>query len=512
MLIELKGRINLALLIVLFFTIPAFSQQRQDSTQQKPKPVRVSPVRELQSDLDALIDNSDFSNAFIGISVLSLENGESIYKKNDQKNYVPASNLKLLTTAAALEYLGKDFKFYTRLYLDGTIQQNGEFVGNIIIKGTGDPTLSEYFFKDPLEILDNWVQQLEAAGIKSIRGNIIGDDYYFDHDYYAPGWSWDDLSYPYASQVNALSIFDNKIDILILPDDSIGYPAKFSIYPENSYIQVINNLRTVPLHEFTSVNVTRDPQSNIIELNGIVRLDTSKSKEPYKTSVTIDNPTRFFLNLFRESLNRKSIRFRGALFDIEDWNERISYSEIPVFCEHESPALSEIIAIINKHSHNLATDIILKTLGKEMLGTGSFPKGIEIIRKYCVNVGIDPDKISLNDGSGLSRYNLLSPKYLVGLLYSVSRKPYSATYINSLAQPGQPGTLNRRMTKSRAEKNVNAKTGSMNNISTLSGYVTTRDKEVFAFSIMISNFTVPMSLAENLEDLICMRLASFTRK
>ena len=211
-------------------------------------------------------------------------------------------------------------------------------------------------------------------------------------------------------------------------------------------------------------------------------------------------------------LGHYNIRFRGALLDIDDWNEKINYAELEPVCLHQSPPLSEIISVINKRSHNLAAEMLLKTIGKESLGVGSFIKGIEQVKKFAVKVGINPENISIVDGSGLSRYNLSSPVYQVALLSSMYRSRNREIFMKSLTVPGSEGTLKRRMTRSRAEKSIRAKTGSMNNVSTISGYVTTRDNEVLAFSIMIMNYTQPESLAHNLQDLICMRLASFTRK
>ncbi len=512
----IKNIISLFLLILTttLINLPRLHNQTNkiDSVKLKIEQPKLSPIKALQNDIESLIQNPDLSSAFIGISIFSIETGEFIFKKNDNKNFIPASNLKLFTTATALDVLGPEFRYTTKMYLDGVIHSNGEFYGDIIIRGSGDPTFSNYFNDDPLDILENFVHNLDSLGIRSIRGNIIGDDRYFDDFYYAEGWSWDDLSYPWAAQVNAISICDNKIDVQITPSDKIGEPARYVMVPENSYIQIINNVRTTYISDLTEIFSNRDFNSNIVEIVGKIAIDTSKQKEVYTHSIAIYNPTRFFLNLFKESLIKHNIKFRGALLDIEDWNEEPDYYNYRLIFDYESPPLFEIIRTINKMSHNLQSDMLLKTIGKEVTGKGSFEDGASQIKKFVVKAGINPDKINIVDGSGLSRYNLISPSYIVNLLTFMYKSNYKDFYLSSLAEPGKRGTLAQRMMRSRAELNVKAKTGTLENVSNLSGFVTTRDHETLVFSIMMMNLNSPLSTAQNIQDLICMRLASFTRK
>jgi serine-type D-Ala-D-Ala carboxypeptidase/endopeptidase (penicillin-binding protein 4) len=471
---------------------------------------QLTPMQVLQSDLSALINNPDMSNAIIGVSVRSISTGEQFFKHNDSKSFTPASNQKILTTSAALKYLGSDFKFSTSAYLDGELLQNGEFFGNIIIRGSGDPTMSDYYKENPLDFVDKFATRLDSLGVRIIRGNIIGDDSYFDEIHYGPGWAWDDFLFPYCAQTNALSINDNKISIEVKQGDTTGLPADISVSPECSYYRVINRIRTVGIGELTEIVPYRELHSNIFELSGQIAYDTSRINK-VNINVTIDNPTLFFLNIVKDALERHNIRFRGALVDVQDYNEEIDYMSLSPVFEYQSPELSEIIKVVNQQSHNLSADNIFKTIAKETSGVGSFAKGSEQILKFASSAGIPPDKIAVFDGSGLSRFNLFTPKYMVDLLTKNYKADYQEDFINSLASPGQEGTLKHRMTQTLAENRVKAKSGSMNNISTLSGYVTTRDGEVLAFSIMTMNFTVPRTLAHNIEDLICMRLASFSR-
>ena len=368
--------IVLALIIAFSFRLEAIEQ---DTTQKTRHSTLLSPAQEFQNDINTFIDSPDFSNATIGISIQSLETGEYLFRYNDNKNFIPASTQKLLTTAAALEYLGPEYQFATSLYLDGNIESNGDFIGNIIIRGTGDPTMSPAFNENPAEIIEHCIQRLDSLGIKSIKGNIIGDDSFFDGTYYGQGWAYDDMIYPYSAQVNALNIYDNKIDIILRQGDNIGDPAKFKVLPDNNYVRIVNNVKTGSDDKTVEVFPTLDKRTNVIEINGVIPHD-SLNQETI-VSVAIDNPTLFFLNLFKKALEKRKIIFRGSLLDIDDCNERIRYSSMKPICENMSKPLKEILPFINKASHNLGCEVLLKTIAKETMGIGSFSKGIEQLKK-----------------------------------------------------------------------------------------------------------------------------------
>lgn len=470
----------------------------------------INPVIELQNDISSLIKNPEFYNSHIGISVFSVKYADYLIQFNANKNFIPASNQKLITSAAALNYLGDDFYYTTKIYLDGELKENGEFNGNIIIRGSGDPTLSRYFYNNPDEVIDNWIKILDSVGIKAIQGNIIGDDRYFDNQYYGKGWAWDDMLYPFSSQVNAISFNDNKLDFTIFQGDSAGETTNVSVYPENTYIRIINNIKTGSTEDITKISIQREFGTNLLELNGVIAFDSTKNN--YETiSATIDNPTLFLLNIFREKLDKHQIRFRGALLDIDDIDLKIDYTKLESVIEHHSPELSEIIKVINKNSHNLASEILLKTIAKETTGSGDFENGILKIEEYLKQIGINTNSIYIVDGSGLSRMNLISPNNLITLLNKIYLSENRDIFLSSLAMPGEEGTLERRLKNSLAEKSVYAKTGSMNNVSTISGYIKTIDNEYLAFSIMMQNYSLPNSMARNLQDLIIMRLSSFSR-
>lgn len=503
-----KTLLNNFKFILAYFTIilsnVCYTYSQSDS-------LRQNPIDILRNDISAIISNPDFAIANIGVCIQSVETGEFIFKNNDSKNFVPASTQKVITTAAALDLLGEDFKFTTKLYLDGQILPGGEFLGNIIIRGLGDPTISKYYHKNPMDILENWTKKIDSMGINSIKGKIIADDSYFDDMYYGPGWSWDDFPYYYSSQVSALTINDNRVDFYIYSGDSVDDYSHITAYPVSSYYRLINNVKTVVSSNQGSVNSNREINSNVIKLNGSIPYEKSR-KTSEVVNVTIDNPSMFFANLFKQKLEEKKIVVNGVLVRKADTPENIDYSAMYPVIETYSPPLSEIINVVNQESHNLAAEMIFKTLGKESSGNGSFVSGADYIAKFLAKAGVNNQNVRIVDGSGLSRLNLISPRSMVSVLSYIHRSSFREVFVKSLAKPGEPGTLKRRMGKSKAEKSVTAKTGSMNYISAICGYVNTSDNETFAFAIMLQNFTVPGTLANNLQDLLLMRLSSFSRK
>ncbi len=483
-----------------------------DSLKQVQKVFSVlNPIKELQADLEGILDNPDFANALVGVEIRSCETGDFIFRKNASKNNIPASILKLFTTYTALEVLGPNFTYTTNFYLDGVLSKNGEYEGDLIVRGSGDPSISLNFYENPLDFIEKLVDKLEYLGIKTLKGNIIGDASYFDNNYYAPGWSNEDLIYPFSAPISALSIFDNKVDIYLKPSKEIGDKAAIRIVPDNSFISVENFVKTIGTNINSGVIPVKNSKYDIFELYGDIQSDSTNIIE-YPISLSISNPTKFFLSLIKQAIEARDIKFRGAMLDDEEIEYEIDYKELQPIFQIVSPPLMKIVEIINQKSHNLAAECLLKTIGKEAFGTGSFSKGIEKIKETVSKLGIPPENLQIFDGSGLSRYNLLQPKYIVDLLYQTYISDLRELFINSLAQPFKDGSLKRRMTHSKAEKNVFAKTGSMNNVSNLCGYVRSKDGEYLAFAIMINNYILPESLAQNLQDIICMRLASFTRK
>jgi len=480
---------------------------------------QIHAVKQLQEDIDAILSAPELINATVGMSVINLESGETFYKRNANTSLIPASTMKMFTTAAALELLGPDFTYTTRLYFDGEIKHSGELDGDLIIRASGDPSMSFSFIKDPGIILDNIALKLDSLGITSIKGNIILDHSYFDNEEFGPGWAIDDIPYPYSAPVSAMAFHDNKVELSFKPGAKAGDYSRMTMIPDNTYLRIVNNVMTIPSGGATLIDSDVDPRSGVIDMRGTIALpdlSLTEKKSIEETSTTIgmsiDDPAQFFLHLFKQRLEKMGIRIRGSLLKSDMLDEQIDYVNAKEIHAYNSPSMASIIKTINTISHNLGAEMLFKTMGKEQFGEGTFAKGVECMKKFISKIGIIPDQCSIVDGSGLSRLNLLSAYQQTLLLTAMHRSSNKEYFRASLARPGQTGTLKNRMLKSLAQQQVIGKTGSMNNVACLSGYISTRDGEQLAFSIMMNGFTVPDGIIRNLQDLLCMRLASFSRK
>jgi len=463
-------------------------------------------VAEFWSQMDDIFNDPNFSNAHWGVLIQSLETGEYFYKRNENKLFMPASNLKLFTSSAGLVLLGDDYKFTTNIYKRGRMD-GSTLLGDLVIQGRGDPTLSGRFYKnDAVKIFSDWADTLLELGIDEITGSIIGDDNEFDDLGLGEGWQWDYESDWYAAQSSALSFNDNCIDLIVTVDKLTGQ-AKIDINPNTKYAAIINKVSVVGKDSTTSIKAYRERGTNVISVFGTIRKSDS-----LKTFVTVNNPTQYTMVVLKEVLESKGIIVGGFPMDIDDLSSPIDYNELSKLFTHYSPNLKEVVKIGNKNSQNLFAEQLLKTIGLEIENFGSIENGITACNSVFQEMGINPENMIMVDGSGLSRLNLVTPKQIVSVLNYMYQHKYYLPFYNSLPIAGVDGTLANRMKGSKAENNVRAKTGFIDYARSLSGYVNTGDNEPVAFSMIVNNFTVPLKLAENIQDLVCNRLANLRRR
>jgi len=489
--------------VLLYMAVP-FNLTAQDTI--KPK-FSFSTIPELWNQMDDIFNDPNFSHANWGVLIQSMETGEYFYKRNEDKLFVPASNLKLFTTAAGLVLLGGDYRFSTNIYTSGKI--DGSLLnGDIIIQGRGDPSISGRFYDgDNLKIFENWADSLLAKGIDEIKGNIIGDDNEFDDKELGTGWAWDNESYWYSAQSSAISFNDNCVDINVVVSKE-NKTAKVRSFPDTKYVVIVNDVMVVPSDSITNIDVYRERGTNVITVSGTIR----ENSDTVKTYCTINNPTQFAMVVFKDVLEKKGISVIGYSADIDDIPVPIDYRKTNLLFTYYSPPLKEIIKVINKQSRNFYAEQLLKVIGLEEEHYGSAENGIDAESELFKEMGINTDGLKIVDGSGLSRMNLVSPRNFVSLLNYMYKSKHFIPFYNSLPIAGVDGTLGTRMKNTRAEGRVRAKTGFLESIRSLSGYTYTGDNEPIAFSIIANNFNVPVKLAENLQDLICLRLVNFRRK
>ena len=471
----------------------------------------------LEAQIETVLQRDAYAGASWGIAVMDLTTGEMLYTHNAKNNFVPASNAKLLTTAAALEHLGPEYRYRTRLYIDGPVR-NGVLEGNLIVRGAGDPTLGSTEMEDgtpPMAVFQHWADSLQARGIRSITGDIVGDDDLIDDTPLGDGWTWEDLPYGYSAEIGGLVFHDNTVQLRIEGQQS-GMPGRIEWSPLNTpYVTVENRTRTVRTLRRVDEAYERLRGSNTIVVD--TRLPPGAVE---REAITVTNPTLFFTSVLRDVLLNEGIAIGGRPVDVDAIpikpaydNERFSRVAM-----HVSPPLKEIVAPLNVESLNLYAEQVLRTLGTTALAdappdaaSGTAARGAHAVRTTLARAGVDTSHVAIADGSGLSRYNLVSAEALVRLLQHMWTHPNASirtAFVESLPIGGEEGTLSYRFRgRAAANGNVRAKTGTLSNISTLSGFVTSARGTPLAFSMLCNHHTTRGRNVRNGQDVIVNALA-----
>jgi D-alanyl-D-alanine carboxypeptidase/D-alanyl-D-alanine-endopeptidase (penicillin-binding protein 4) len=456
---------------------------------------------QLERDIDAILARPGLERGYWGVLVKSLKTGETLYALNPKKLMMPASNLKIVTLAASADRLGWDYTYTTRFFSVGPIEA-GVLQGDVLVAGNGDPSFG---FADgsAASAFDACAERLKAMGVRTILGRIIGDDNSFDDEGLGFGWSWDDLPDDYAAAVSALQFDENAARVTVTPGPAAGEIAGVGIEPPDSGLTIDNRLRTGAEGSTASVQATRLPGSSRLELRGSIPLGSA----PITRVVSVDNPTLFLVNAFRDGLIARGIDVRGPAVDIDEIDRdhvgnTLTRDRAIELTTHRSPPLSMLALRLMKASQNLYAETLLKTLGAAS-GTPTALAGRTQAESAMQAWGIAADGMILRDGSGLSRYDYVTPETLVTILTHVAgdeklRGPFEA----SLPIAGRDGTLATRMKGTPAEGMVRAKTGSMANVRALSGYATTTAAEPLVFAIIANNFDAPGAFIVNAIDAI----------
>lgn len=497
----MANRIFLVLILMC-----GFAYAQKDSTLERKPHQNLYSLNELRDQLDDSFNDQNFTSAIWGVMVKSLRSGEIIYKRNADKLLIPASNMKLFTTSAALILLGPDYSYETNIYANGEIKK-GILEGDLVIQGTGDPTISNRFYNgNTTKLFEEWADSLKSHGINKITGNIYGDDSFFDNNGLGKGWLSDYEWSWFSAPSGALSFNDNSVEIIVEPGE-LNFPAQVTVNPSTQYVTIVSKVITVDEDASQSISVSRIRGSNLITVTGRIRV-TSK---PYSEHVSISEPTMFFLSVFKEVLNQKGIEVTGRVGNIESSERTIITEDFTPLLRHESVPLSLILKEVNKNSNNFYAEQLLKTIGAEEYGYGSSENGVRACRDIFNSMGINPDNMVMVDGSGLSRLDLVTPRQIVNLLTYMYKTEEFQKFYDSLPIGGVDGTLVDRMKKTSAQNNVRAKAGYNENVSSLSGYLRTVSGEPLVFSIIVNNFLAPYNLANYIEDNVCNRLVNFVR-
>lgn len=479
--------------ILLAFTWSALAQNPA-STSAATRTNAPRSLPELRERLQEVIDQPRYATALWGAKVISLDTGRTLFEHNAGKLFSPASNCKLYTVALGLHRLGSDYRIKTSLYSKFTPDASGVLSGDLIVLGRGDPTIKAASATgDVASALQPLAAAVTNAGIKSIQGRLVADESYFRGPEFGSGWSWDDQHYYYGAELSALTVHDNLLLMTVKPGAEIGDPCQITFNPPMPFLRAYNRTTTGDTNASRTISFHRQPSRNVIYVSGTLPLDG----KAFTDDVPVHDPSRMFVELFAEALERNGVRVQGNRTTM-DWLDREASSlntrELVELGSVESPPLSEIAAKIQKPSQNLYTDLLLAHVGERFRNSktpaskSSEELGVAEMTRFLSEVGIPRSQFFIEEGSGLSRDNLVTPSATIALLQFMSKHTAFEAYKAALPIAGVDGTLRNRMKETAAAGNVRAKTGSLRWASSLSGYVTTAAGEHLAFSFMVNRY------------------------
>ncbi|MGC1460956.1 MAG: D-alanyl-D-alanine carboxypeptidase/D-alanyl-D-alanine-endopeptidase [Terracidiphilus sp.] len=485
--------------------------------------------------IEAVLANPKLSHAQFGISVRTLD-GQQLYGLNQDRLFIPASDVKLTTTAAAFALLPVEtVSWTTNVVADGEVDSSGVLHGNLVILGVGDPTIGarQYPYQEPgtaalapnssettanpteaaaatpapppnaMTALDLLAEQVEQSGVRSVDGDVVGDDSFFLDERYGQSWSWNDLQWDYGAPVSALTFNDNAAKLTIRPDASAPGATVAEWTPGVDYYTVDDTMTPAPTGEMPSPGIERRPGSLMVRAWGTV------GANGLHVGMAIDDPAEYMAAAFKDALRGRGILVSGSTVSrhlISNGNgdfagEReqplqLTRSDLgrvmapvadrKVLAMHFSVPLVEDLTIINKTSQNLHAELLLRLLGKVFGTGGSFEQGTRVVRQFLVNAGLDDSDFFLYDGSGMSPDDRITPRALSGLLAYASKQPWGEPWRATLPVAGVDGTLIARFKDSPLKGRIWAKTGTMNEVNALSGYLTAASGKTLAFSILVN--------------------------
>ena len=472
----------------------------------------------LHRDLDPVFSTQLMAHAQWGVMVRSLSTGEVLYERSADTLLVPASSMKVVTLAAAARVLGWDRRFATTLEATGSVA-NGVLEGDLYVRGGGDPAINDRHGRRAA-VFDDWARALHGAGVREVRGNLIGDDDFFEDEELGAGWSWDDLQYEYAARVGALQYNENVVELTALPGPSPGAPALVALGPRSG-LTLQSLARTSPADVAETIDFRRLLDKPVLEVHGTVpaaspeALPAGTATRTVLKHVAVVNPTLFFVESLADALASQGITLRGLPLDIDDLPpaSKVAAAQRRVLARSESPPLRDIAAVMMKESHNLYAETLLRLAGAAASGKGTVVAGRAMVTAALQDWKLDGAPVVVADGSGLSRYNYASARLLTSILERMYAAPgHRDAFVSTLAVAGRDGTVTTRLRRTRALDNARVKTGSMSGVRSITGIVQTRDGEPLAFCIIANNFAVPGPTVTWIIDLAVEILSNFSRR
>src|SRR5690348_46042 len=482
---------------LMVLALPGFSQQKKSGSASG-----VAGVAEFQKAVNTILADPEAQKAFVGALIVDADTGKPIFELNADKYFTPASNTKLLTTVLALATLGPDYRFRTTLETSGTIDSAGRLRGDLTLVGRGDPDFSNrkmpFDAKNPIDgppdkPLADFADALVAKGLKEIDGDIVADDSYFPYAPYPEGWAVGDVPFYYGAPISAICLDDNSLDLKITPGDHVGASAWITVEPWPGYDVYAYSVTTGATDSSAQFDVVEEPGAKQFLLRGSIPLGHATIDEP----LAMPNPAEYTANVLKELLEARGVKITGEaraqhapppaggmeLDPPAPAAGTIAQAGPTVLAERDSQALIEIVRVINKVSQNLHAEILLRTVAKEKAGTGSLSAGLNYEKGFLSTAGVPDGDVEVDDGSGLSRENIVTPRAMVALLQYVRRQPWGDAFFSTLPVAGIDGTLDNRMKGTSAVGRIEGKTGSVEHTQAISGFATTVRGEHVLFSI-----------------------------
>ncbi len=439
---------------------------------------------------EALLAEPTVSKGEWGLLIADAETGETLYEQNADKLFIPASNLKLFTTALALAKLGPDFRFHTTLETRGTLSNEGILSGDLALVGRGDPNLSnrkfpyelkEEFDGPPEKALAELADALVKKGVKQISGDVVGDDSYFPRESYPNGWEIDDMVWEYGAAISAIVVDDNTVALTLTPGEQAGAPVQAAVNPATPDFTVENDVLTSAPEMKSDLTLTREPGSHLVVVKGTLPARSTSRK----LVLAIEDPAQHAAATLKQLLEERGITVVGAA---RAQHQFATTSDDPiVLAEHVSIPLGDAVKLVNKISQNLHTEMLLRTVARQS-GVWNTPDDLmKTPADFYAAAGIAAGDVIQTDASGLSRHDLVTPRAVVNLLAYAQKQPWFEAYYGSLPVAAVDGTLEDRMKNTLAAGRIHAKTGSVEHVRTLSGFAETPGGRRLIFSFLSNN-------------------------
>ena len=451
--------------------------------------------------IDSLVAQPVYRNAHWGILIVDAANADTLYSLNAGKLFIPGSNMKIVTGAVALAKPGPDFRFRTSVAARGAIRQ-GTLVGDLLVIGRGDPSFSRRFYDSDVAPLAAIADSLSARGITRITGRVLAGGDAFSDAPHGFGWSWDDLGEGYGAGVDELMIAEGAVEVMISGGRRVGDTATYAITPELGYPLVRARVRTA-VRDTASTNgasesliVRRDSAGGRVLIEGEIGIGETRTLD-----IAFPDQRAAFLAALRRALLARRIAVSNTV-------PRDTSAAPDTLFTFLSPPLRDLVPAMEKPSLNQMAEAIFKVVGLELRGEGTAAAARRAVDTTLLEWGASPDGFVVRDGSGLSRYNYLSPETLVRVLDRMRRDTIFEMWRTSLPAAGREGTLTNRMRGTPAEGVVNAKTGFVTGARSLSGYAPAGDGRLLIFSLICNNWTVPVREVESVQDAIVTHLVT----